>query len=155
MLRAAPADATQHHLAMMVTHVLITPVAAVVIVLPMVTVPMMRVSMMVTMVVTMVLAMVAAVLVRRDDGGHRAEDADHGRGGSRVIVAVVVAAAGIGRQRHGSQCNRGRSSNGDCAAQHITHCGFLIHVVPVLGSNADVSKTLRRMSGAANYVFAM
>jgi hypothetical protein len=99
--------------------------------------------------------MMAAVLARRDDGGHRAERRDHGRGSRRVIVAVIVSAAGAGRQGRGSQCNRGRSSNGDCAAGHNTHFGFLAHVVPSLGSNVDLIKIDRRDSGAANYVFAM
>jgi hypothetical protein len=96
---------------MMVADVRAMPMAAMVMMVPMV------------MLVT-VMAVSAALLARRDDGGHRAEHRDHGGGGSRVIVAVIVATAGAGRQGRSSQCNRGRSSNSDCAAGHNTHFDF-------------------------------
>jgi hypothetical protein len=117
------------------------------------------VAMAVPMTAMMHHAMVAvvrpAVLVRRDDGGDGAEDADDGGRGRSVIVAMVVSAAGIGGQDRGSECNRGRSSNCDCAAGHNTHFDFLAHVVPSLGSNVDLIKIERRDSGGSNYVFAM
>ena len=65
-----------------------------------------------------------AVLAGRNDGRHGAEDSDDGGGRRGVIVAVVIATAGAGRQGRGSQCNRGRSSNSDCAAGHNTHFDF-------------------------------
>jgi hypothetical protein len=71
-----------------------------------------------------VVVVMPAVLARRDDRGHGAEHADHGSSRRCVVVAVVVSAAGAGRQRSSSQCNRGRSSNSDCAAGHNTHFDF-------------------------------
>ena len=102
-----------------------------------------------------VVPVVPAVLARRDDRGHGAEHADGGGSGRCVVVAVIVAAAGTGGQRSSSQCNRGRSSNSDCAAGHNTHFDLSSHVVPSLGINIDLIKMLRRISGTANYVFAM
>ena len=98
---------------------------------------------------------IPAVLARRDDRGHGAERADDGGSRRCIVVAVVVSAAGAGRQSGGSQCNRGRSSNGDCAAGHNTHFDLSSRVVPTLGINVDLIRMLRRMSGAPNYVFAM
>jgi hypothetical protein len=148
MLQAAPADATQHAL----TIVVVTDPGAVTMAAIVVNT---TVVMMAVIVVAMMVTVGAAVLVRRDDGGHRAEDADHGSGGRGVVVAVIVSAAGARRDGNGSQCNRGRSSNSDCAAGHNTHFGFLAHVVPSLGINVDLIKIDRRDNGAANYVFAM
>jgi len=71
-----------------------------------------------------VVVVIPAVLARRDDRGHGAEHADDGGSRRCVVVAVVVSAAGAGRQRSSSQCNRGRSSNSDCAAGHNTHFDF-------------------------------
>ena len=74
-----------------------------------------------------VVVVIPAVLARRDDRGHGAEHANDGgsrRGVVVIVVAVVVSAAGTRRQRSGSQCNRGRSSNSDCAAGHNTHFDF-------------------------------
>jgi hypothetical protein len=77
--------------------------------------------------------MMAAMLARRDDRGHGAERRDRGCGRSGIIVAVIVTAAGTGRQGRSSHSNRGRGSNSDCAAHHDTHCGVLADVVPHWG----------------------
>jgi hypothetical protein len=71
-----------------------------------------------------VVVVMPAVLARCDDRGHGAEHADDGGSRRCVIVAVVVSAGGAGGQRRSSQCNRGRSSNSDCAAGHNTHFDF-------------------------------
>jgi hypothetical protein len=81
-----------------------------------------------------------AVLARRNDPGHGAEHADDGGSSRRVVVAVDVAAAGAGGQRSGSQCNRGRSSNSDCAAGHNTHFDFPLMLSPHWGSTSIQSK---------------
>jgi hypothetical protein len=118
----------------------------------------MAVSMTVPMAAVMdhaVVVVIPAVLARRDDRSHGAEHADDGSSSRCIVVAMVVSAAGAGRQRGGSQCNRGRSSNSDCAAGHDTHFDLSSHVVPSLGVNVDPIKMLRRICGAPNYVFAM
>ena len=103
-----------------------------------------------------IMMMHAAVLAGGDDGGYGAEGSDRGSRRRGIIVAMIrVPTAGIGRQSHGCQCNRGRGSNSNGAAGHNTHFGFLAHVVPSLGSNVDASKPLRHDHDTANYVFAM
>jgi hypothetical protein len=103
-----------------------------------------------------VVVVIPAVLARRDDRGHGAEHADDGGSRRCVVVAVVVSAAGAGRQRSSSQCNRGRSSNGNCAAGHNTHFDFpSLMLSPSLEINIDLIEMLRRSCGTTNYVFAM
>jgi hypothetical protein len=99
--------------------------------------------------------MVPSVLAGGDDCHHAAEGRDGGGCRSGIIVAVGVSTIGLGSKGGGGQCNRGRSSNSDCAAGHNTHVRSFLVVIPSLGSNADVSKQLRRNSDASNYVFAM
>ena len=103
-----------------------------------------------------VVVVMPAVLVRRDNRRHGAEHADDGGSRRSVVIAVVVSAAGTGRQRSDRECNRGRSSNSDCAAGHNTHFDFSsLMLSPSLGINVDPIRMLRRICGAPNYVFAM